>query len=213
MSLAPRLRGAGRPSLVGRDSIVRAALEVGFLEISVSAVARHLGVRHSTLYRYFASKNDLVVAAVDTVVARAPWPEPTAGWRHYLRATARALFRLLRDNPGLAAHIAALHGELAEFRRVQWRAAQALHRMGFSPEDAVIAQGMANEQVLLLFLTGPFLTHHRPEPGPGTVPGRVPAPGLADAFRQAAAGSPEEWFARRLDVLMDGLAAMAPPEH
>jgi TetR/AcrR family transcriptional regulator, tetracycline repressor protein len=210
----PRLRRAGRPSRVGRDSIVSAAVEVGFQEISVSAVARHLGVKHSTLYRYFGSKDELVAAAVDSVVARAPWPEPTAGWRHYLKATARVLFRLLQSHPGLAAHIAALSGELGEFRRVRGRAAQTLHAMGFSAEDAVIAQDMANEQVLLFF---------RAVRSGGTAPGFPRSggpdrpsdliPQVADAFQHEDAGPPEECFARKLDVLLDGLAAMAPPER
>lgn len=215
--LSARLRvpKLGRPPQVGRQSIVEAAVEVGFEDLSMSSVARRLGVKHSTLYRYFPQREALLAAAADHVVAAADWPAPCPGWRPYLRALARTTFRMFADHPGLALHVAALRGGLVEYARQGARAAAILVEIGVEPESAVLAQDLINEQVLLYFLAGQrtgqpatdvdetaelrrrMLDDIREE-GPEPV---------ADAFERVVSGSPEGWLNRKIEVILDGMAA------
>ncbi|MBB5133703.1 AcrR family transcriptional regulator [Thermocatellispora tengchongensis] len=184
----------------------------------MSAVARRLGVKHSTLYRYFPHKDALLAAAADRVVAQMDWPAPCAGWRAYLRALARTTFRMFAEHPGLALHVAALRGGLVEYARQGARAAAALVEVGMDPETAVLAQDLVNEQVLLYFLAG----QRRGEPATGAeeiaqlrrrmlddVRGEAPQP-VVGAFERVVSGSPEDWFQRKIEVVLDGIAASFP---
>ncbi|MFI0421224.1 TetR/AcrR family transcriptional regulator [Spongiactinospora sp. 9N601] len=218
--LSARLRGPklGRPPQVGRESIVEAAVEVGFEELSMSAVARRLGVKHSTLYRYFPHKEALLAAAADRVVAGMDWPAARAGWRAYLRALAGTTFRMFTDHPGLALHVAAMRGGLVEFSRQGARAAAALVEAGMDAETAVLAQDLVNEQVLLYFLAG----QRADEPATAVeetamlrrgmlddVRGEAPEQ-VVDAFERVISGRPEDWFHRKIEVVLDGIAACFP---
>ncbi|WP_329181894.1 TetR/AcrR family transcriptional regulator [Streptomyces sp. NBC_01477] len=218
-----RVPKPGRPPQVNRRSIVDAAVDVGFEEMSVSAVARRLGVTHSTLYRYFATKDELVAAAANQVVAAVDWPAPTAGWRPYLRAVARAAFRLFEQYPGLALRIAGLRVGLAEFARQGVRTASVLVDMGFDAESAVLAQDMLHEQVLLYFLAGRAAGEADSGSGSAVEPRRAPVadPGeedgrtaagsaVAEALGRVGERSPEAWFHRKVQLLLDGIAASAP---
>jgi len=68
-----------------RDEIAAAAAVVP--EVTIAAVARHLGTAPSSLYRYFDSREQMVMAAVEQVIAALPPPrlgraEPR--WRRVL---------------------------------------------------------------------------------------------------------------------------------
>ncbi|WP_199566824.1 TetR/AcrR family transcriptional regulator [Streptomyces triticagri] len=208
----------GRPPQVGRRSIVEAAVAVGFEELSMSAVARHLGVKHSTLYRYFPQKEALLAAAADHVVASMEWPPPYASWRPYLRALVRTTFRMFDEHPGLALHVAALRGGLVEYARQGARATAVLVELGMDPESAVLAQDLVNEQVLLYFLAGQ--QEGRPATGAEEtaqlrrrmledVRGEAPGP-VADAFERVIGGRPEDWLNRKIEVILDGIAGSFP---
>ena len=64
----------GRPPGTSRGAVTRAALELfaerGFDETTVDDIADALGVSRRTLFRYFASKNDMVWGDFDWVLAR-----------------------------------------------------------------------------------------------------------------------------------------------
>ncbi|MEX3105830.1 TetR/AcrR family transcriptional regulator [Streptomyces sp. V2] len=218
--LSARLRvpKIGRPPQIGHDAIVAAAVAVGFEELSMSAVARHLGVKHSTLYRYFPHKGALLAAAADHVVAAMDWPAPCPSWRPYLRALARTTFRMFEAHPGLALHVAALRGGLVEYARQGARTAAVLVDTGLDPEFAVLAQDLVNEQVLLFFLAG----QQEGQPATNTeetaqlrrvmlddVRDAVPGP-VADAFERVVGGRPEDWLNRKIEVILDGIAATVP---
>jgi mycofactocin system transcriptional regulator len=74
----------GRPPGTSRGAVTRTALELfaerGFEETTVDDIADALGVSRRTLFRYFASKNDMVWGDFDWVLERL---------RHCLDATGR----------------------------------------------------------------------------------------------------------------------------
>ncbi|MEV0220501.1 TetR/AcrR family transcriptional regulator [Streptomyces sp. NPDC050704] len=218
--LSARLRvpKLGRPPQVGHKAIVDAAVAVGFEELSMSSVARQLGVKHSTLYRYFPHREALLAAAADHVVASMNWPSPHPSWRPYLRELARTTFRMFAAHPGLALHVAALRGGLVEYARQGARTAAALVDTGMDPEFAVLAQDLVNEQVLLFFLAG----QREGQPATGTeetaelrrnmlddMREAVPGP-VTDAFERVVDGRPEDWLNRKIEVILDGIAATVP---
>src|SRR4051794_594619 len=80
---APVRRGRGRPRDPGTDSrITRAAAELmlqrGFDRTTVDDVASHAGVGKATVYRRWPSKEDLAVAAMESLYS-AEMPEPDTG--------------------------------------------------------------------------------------------------------------------------------------
>jgi TetR/AcrR family transcriptional regulator, regulator of mycofactocin system len=64
----------GRPPGTSRREVASTALELfagrGFDETTVDDIAEALGVSRRTLFRYFASKNDMVWGDFDWVLAR-----------------------------------------------------------------------------------------------------------------------------------------------
>src|ERR1700761_1984320 len=64
----------GRPPSTSRASVDRVALQMfatrGFEETTVDDIANALGVGRRTVFRYFASKNDIVWGEFDGVLAR-----------------------------------------------------------------------------------------------------------------------------------------------
>src|SRR5688500_1296978 len=83
-------RPPGPRPMPTRAAIPASATEVGFDKITLVEMAQRLGVKHSTLYRYFSTRDELVLAAVDRVVSRVEWPAPVPDWREYLTDTALA---------------------------------------------------------------------------------------------------------------------------
>ena len=74
MSTSPPLSKRGRPRTTDRAEIARRALELfatrGFERTTLADVAAASGVGRRTLFRYFASKNDLVWGDFDWVLDR-----------------------------------------------------------------------------------------------------------------------------------------------
>jgi TetR/AcrR family transcriptional regulator, regulator of mycofactocin system len=126
----------GRPPGTSRREVTRTALELcaerGFEETTVDDIAEALGVSRRTLFRYFASKNDMVWGDFDWVLDRL---------RHCLDATGsdvplhealgravvesnryedeqlpelRIRMRLITGVPALQAHSALRYGEWRE---------------------------------------------------------------------------------------------------
>jgi len=92
------------------DRVIGAALElvdeVGPGEFSMRLLAKQLRSSTATLYRHFASKDEILVHVVDHVLGEIPRHLPhlaaTATWQERLAAGAEALFRTLKDHPKVA---------------------------------------------------------------------------------------------------------------
>lgn len=225
-NVTPRM---GRPPIVDRDAIVRAALEISFVKLTMSAVAQRLGASHSTLYRYFASRDALASAAIDRAVEAIDWPEPDGEWRSYLSALAWSYWDLYQSHPGLAAEVSSLRSTSRGMVTLTNDAAVALLGFGFSAPQAVLVQDMLGELVTQAFLGAPPPVDAQPAEADGRhtfsiVDGarmrraELIEPWLtmydervrAEIFA-AVARDPREQFSSKLAVLLDGVEVLVRP--
>ncbi|RZS80101.1 TetR family transcriptional regulator [Motilibacter rhizosphaerae] len=96
-------RRGPRPQLTV-TGVARAGIELadaeGLAAVSMARVAKQLGVTPMALYRYVASKDELVLAMVDEAYGPCPVPaEPADDWRAALAAWCRAMRRGLLRHP------------------------------------------------------------------------------------------------------------------
>jgi TetR/AcrR family transcriptional regulator, regulator of mycofactocin system len=144
----------GRPPRTSREELARVALDLfsrnGFEETTLEDVADAVGVGRRTLFRYFASKNDLVWGDFDWVLARLQShldeldpDEPI------MEGLARAVIASnhyeeedlpeLRVRMGLITTVPALQAH-SMVRYAAWRHVVARHialRLGCEPDDLV----------------------------------------------------------------------------
>jgi AcrR family transcriptional regulator len=87
---------------VTADEIVVAAEKVaesGFDALTMRAVAEQMGASAMSLYRYFATKDELVDAMLDRVLGRIELPVPSSDWAADLHDFAQAHRRTLARHP------------------------------------------------------------------------------------------------------------------
>ncbi|HRE02008.1 MAG TPA: TetR/AcrR family transcriptional regulator [Ilumatobacteraceae bacterium] len=85
-----------------RAEIAAAAAEVP--ELTIAAVAKHLGTAPSSLYRYFDSREQMVVAAVDSVIGALAPPRlgrSSQPWRTMLQREVSARWTMIAAHPAL----------------------------------------------------------------------------------------------------------------
>ncbi|MDX6355821.1 MAG: hypothetical protein QOF98_2724, partial [Streptomyces sp.] len=101
-----------RKPLLSRDRIVRAALALidaeGLDALSTRRLASELGVSGPSLYNHFATKEAILDAAADTVVAQVDLSMFGDGrdWRDALRDWARSYRAALADHPHIVPFLA-----------------------------------------------------------------------------------------------------------
>src|SRR5688500_1012731 len=88
--------------LLSRERIVDVATDIidaeGLDALSTRRLARELGVQAPSLYNHFGTKEEILAAVGDAIVAqvdlsmlgRDPWPEALADWARAYRAAFRA---------------------------------------------------------------------------------------------------------------------------
>ena len=91
--------GRGRPARIDQASTVDAALalldDVGFDALTMRRLAARLGVQAGALYRHFATKQELLTAMAERMLAAIAEPPAAADWPEQLSELARALRRAL----------------------------------------------------------------------------------------------------------------------
>ncbi|MFT0848052.1 helix-turn-helix domain-containing protein [Actinomycetaceae bacterium L2_0104] len=92
----------GRKPVFTAQDVVAAAVAEGVDRFTLSAVARRLGVVTAAIYRIFPSRDDLVIACLDSAAASIALPEPGMHWRDSLRLWADECWRLCEEFPGLS---------------------------------------------------------------------------------------------------------------
>lgn len=229
---SPRL---GRPPVIERDAVVAAAIAVGFDSLTVTGVAKRMGVRPSALYRHFPGRTELAAAAVERVVAGAAWPDAprqTQRWREYLGDVVWTAWNLYDRHPGLAVEVAALVFAPPTLAAVSQRIVDVLRGAGFDARDAVLIADMAGELAL-----GPFLLARDPaaadtsdaDPGDGDGPvgvldriaarrrrlmrgssGKAGDHEVEQVLAAVVADDPRRWLQAKLELFLDAAATRRP---
>ncbi|MEV4097561.1 TetR/AcrR family transcriptional regulator [Streptosporangium saharense] len=209
-------RPPGRPSRISRRAIADAALAVGFDNLTLSTVGKQLNISHSALYRHIADREDLVILAIDRVLQRTEWPDPTGEWRADLREEAWTVWRLLNAHPGLVQEFLRLTRYPPEIMRRFAEIVQRLIDHGFTADDAFLAADTVYDLTVDVFSRGQQLDRRA-----GGVPFRVSSaeglpetvsPLLAPLIRTALTEPTEAWFRRKLALVLDGIALSLSPK-
>ncbi|ALE72821.1 Transcriptional regulator, TetR family [Pseudonocardia sp. Ae168_Ps1] len=199
-------RRTGRPPLTDRATLLAAARDLGFSDLTVGAVTARVGVKYSTFYRHFPSLESLVAALVDDVVTDDAFPDTGGRWQDQLLAFTGATFDVMAQHPGLAPAMVRLpnapEAMLAAFRRCT----DQLIAAGFPADDAVLGAGTAMNlgvQPWLSAVGGSV----------GDVPRRDQvleseqpfAPEVCAVYRDQVDDPPRAWTLRRVELLVAGL--------
>jgi AcrR family transcriptional regulator len=206
-----------------RQQIAAAALEIadaeGFDAVSMRRVARSLGAGTMSLYRYIATKDDLLALIGDALLGEALVPgQLPANWPDAMAAVARETRRAYLRHPWairLVQREGAVQGALAGpngLRHVE----QSLSALSGAPMDA-------KARLDVLAIVDDYVFGHlmRATPGPepagiadfvrsqlasGSFPQLATAVGAADVASFAGADQ-EARFEAGLSMLLDGIAA------
>jgi AcrR family transcriptional regulator len=188
--------------------------EVGAGELSMRLLAQRLRSSTATLYRHFASKDEILVHVVDHVLGEVPshvtGVADGAAWQERLAASADALFRTLKRHPNVVplfdGHVPLGPHGLAD----REAALSLLLAGGFPPE--VAARAYTAVARFVIGFAGQLRVHGAADPqedqGIGAFyrsldPARYPATIASAAFLPS---SLDEEFRFGLRLFIDGLA-------
>ena len=174
-------RRPGRPrSEQAEQAIVDAALDLfgerGVEGVCVEAVAAKAGVGKATIYRRWANKEDLLLAALGSM--KAPMPDPDTGdVREDLIELLSILIRDVAD-PRFVRQFAMLHGDAEAYPRILARYTETVTEPRREVIRTVLNRGISrgelredlDVEVAMLALTGAVMARgkHDPTPvGPG----------------------------------------------
>ncbi|MEV0679013.1 TetR family transcriptional regulator [Actinosynnema sp. NPDC050436] len=221
-------RRLGRPPQVTREAIAAAVLDVGFHDLTFTAVADRLGIGQATLFRHVPNRDDLVRLGLDLAVRRYPWPSLDGTWREVLERYALAAWRAWETHPG--AVVEATRGVLPpSVVALSDEVGAVLLRAGFRPDAAVRAfdlvfdlaadsrrgvellalpagRGTADQRGLLdrMWAGGAAAV------GPGTATDDERR-AVRAAMSAAIRADPVEWFLGKLRVVLAGVEAELAP--
>lgn len=128
----------GRPAQISRQKIAKAALDVGFENITIVNVAKQLGVDHSSLYRHISSREDILIEAVNLIIDELPYPEQFDAWRDFVFQFAKATWDIFQLHPGAARIVRDLAVTPPKSIATFAKATKELQKFGFSPSQAVL---------------------------------------------------------------------------
>lgn len=132
-----KVRPLGRPPKLNKEAIERAVIEIGFVNISTTQVAKKLGVEQSSLYRHIASREDMLIKAVARVMKEADWTFEHSNWREFLSTGMLRLWSLFEANPGMAGILYKLDSAAPEeTSSLTRRIVATLNDYGFTVYDA-----------------------------------------------------------------------------
>ena len=203
-----------------RDDVVDAALEIGIAEFTLTAVAKHLGVAVSGLYRTISSREDLLAACLERIAAEVETPGAGRRWPDAVRAHAEAIWAMLERYPGLAGVIMGVPWAHQLFAAPVAQACQVLVDGGLGAEEAGVVLDFVGDTVIS--------THAQIEVmrSPVASSGQGGPTGLEETSRfAAAAGNPplpealtpnESWLERggldrKIEIIIRGVAVGLSP--
>ncbi|WP_394181056.1 TetR/AcrR family transcriptional regulator [Marinomonas posidonica] len=216
-SSTPVKRKRGRPSKITRQSIARAALEIGVNKATIPTLALHLGVDHSSLYHHVKSRDEIIAMAAEIAIEELEWRAPeTVNWREELIVLTDSIWALYDKHPGLAealnhAEIAPQNGILSFAESVK-----LLQEKGFPLDEAVVAVDMLVDMVKECFIGWWSIVKTEQD-------GRLRKERMIEIWETEAHNSPEQaeqinamvnimktgprtWWERKRDIALDGIA-------
>ncbi|MEU2213133.1 TetR/AcrR family transcriptional regulator, partial [Streptomyces hygroscopicus] len=132
--------GRGRPARLDRARTVDTALDLldslGLDELTMRRLADSLGVQAGALYRHFATKQDLLTAMAERMLADIPAPREGGDWDERLAGLARAMRTALLAHRDGARVFAGTHSTGAHTLRFSDTVTGVLREGGFNDEDA-----------------------------------------------------------------------------
>lgn len=200
-------RRTGRPPLTDRATLLAAARELGFSDLTVGAVTARVGVKYSTFYRHFPSLEALVAALVDDVVTDGVFPATDEGrWQEQMLAFAAATFDVMAEHPGLAPAMVRLpespEALLSAFRRLTDR----LLESGFTAEDAVLGASTAFQMGMQPWLAASPLGIGDARRRDQVLESAEPFDAqVRSVFRDRIDDPPRSWTLSRVELVIAGL--------
>lgn len=145
-------RKAGRkPAFSARD-VVAAAVAEGIDRFTLSAVADRLGVVTTAIYRVFPSREDLVIACLDSAGATIALPAPDMYWRETLQLWADECWRVCEEYPGLSRLVYSYPAASTRIERVIEAYARNLAAQGKTLRQAMFALDLLGDTVFACHL-------------------------------------------------------------
>ncbi|WP_295697234.1 TetR/AcrR family transcriptional regulator [Lapillicoccus sp.] len=214
---APRLREPARQGL-SQERIIEAALAVadadGIDAVTMRRVGTDLGVAAMALYRYFATKDELLQAAAERILTELtlpPTPVNDRGWQATIRQVVHAWAALAQHHPGAfrliylprrVTEIDLLPGELI---------LSALTSAGFDAPSAALAY-----RTVLTFIDGVLLNDPLATVNDSSRPGHLAhqlltnRPVFAHHLEAMSAITAADVFDHGLELLLTGLEHQRP---
>lgn len=196
---------------ITRERILQEGLAIGLEDLSVSAVAKRLGVTAPAVYRHVASREELEELIGEQMLAEVsvavPAREGDDGCRPPLLHLARTLFSLCMRAPGMAAYLRQGFPRGEHSRRLEQEARTALRDRGAGSEVAALLTGTVATLAISLAEAETTIL-------------RGGDPLESDQTRELAALLPADLPLSALDRLtltmgpcIDGLLAALPPDR
>ncbi|MEV6580057.1 TetR/AcrR family transcriptional regulator [Streptomyces sp. NPDC051582] len=137
---APRPPTRGRPPRLDQARTVEAALvlldEAGLDALTMRRLADAVGVQAGALYRHFATKQDLLTAMAERMLAGCSTPPPDPDWSGRLTTLARAVRTALLAHRDGARVYAGTHSTGANTLGFAETLVGVLREAGFGPAEA-----------------------------------------------------------------------------
>ena len=215
--LVPAKRKRGRPSRITRESIARAALEIGVNKATIPLIALHLGIDHSSLYHHVKGRDEIISIAAEMAIKELNWRAPDAvTWREELIVLTDSIWALYDQNPGLAEAIN--HAEVTPKNGVLSFAESVsrLQSKGFPLDEAVVAVDILVDMVKECFLGWWSIVKDETD-------GRLRRDRMIEIWESEAQNTPEKaaqinamvdimktgprkWWEAKRDIVLDGIA-------
>ncbi len=208
-----RIRPGPKPRL-SRRLIAEAAIAIGFEQLTVTAVADRLGVSHAALYSHVRDRNDLVLAAAELITDELDWPPVGPSWRDLLRKEAVLIWATFRRHSGLYRAIDQTGEVPVAFRHHLGELYRHLVGLGFGANEALLAIDLVYDLAADSAERSAQLDRRDPDQRQRLAAdwGR-PLPGELGQLMEAAINADgAEWFGRKLEVVLDGIAVALAPD-